>query len=82
MRVHGLEGVRRGRKSFSTHSYPAVARPSDPVNADFHPRAPRQPRVADITYVRTWTGFAYLAFITDAVSRRIVDWRLVSTLKP
>ena len=54
---------------------------SDLVSRQFHPGAPRRLWVADVTYVRTWAGFAYVAFVTDAYSRRIVGWNVASTLK-
>lgn len=81
MRAHGLRGVRRSKKVFTTRPDPAGSRPLDLVQRDFKPAAPRRLWVADITYVRTWQGFAYVAFVTDAYSRRIVGWNVARTLK-
>ena len=77
----GLTGVRRGRKTFTTRSDAAATRPADLVQRHFHPDAPRRLWVADITYVATWSGFAYVAFVIDAYSRRIVGWNVAATLK-
>ncbi|HWB38078.1 MAG TPA: IS3 family transposase [Rugosimonospora sp.] len=81
MRTAGLAGVRRGRKTFTTRPDTALSRPADLVQRHFHPAAPRRLWVADITYVATWSGFAYVAFITDTYSRRIVGWNVAATLK-
>ncbi|WP_310734873.1 IS3 family transposase [Microbacterium halimionae] len=81
MRQVGVRGVIRSKRVFTTKSDPAGARPMDLVNRRFHPEAPRRLWVADVTYVRTWAGFAYVAFVTDAYSRRIVGWNVASTLK-
>lgn len=56
-------------------------RPKDLVNRDFTAPAPRRLWVADVTYVATWSGFAYVAFVTDVYSRRIVGWNVAFTLK-
>lgn len=81
MRARGLRGVRRGRKVFTTRPGPAAARPADLVQRQFTADAPRRLWVADITYVRTWQGFAYVAFVTDVHSRRIAGWNVASTLR-
>lgn len=81
MRQQGLRGVKRSKKVFTTKPDPAGSRPLDLVQRDFKPAAPRRLWVADITYVRTWQGFAYVAFVTDAYSRRIVGWNVAQTLK-
>jgi len=81
MRQHGLAGVRRSKKVFTTRPDPAGARPTDLVQRRFIADRPRRLWVADITYVRTWSGFAYVAFVTDVYSRRIVGWNVASTLK-
>ena len=81
MRSLGLAGARRGRKTFTTKTDAVLSRPADLVQRRFHPDAPRRLWVADITYVATWSGFAYVAFITDAYSRRIVGWNVAATLK-
>lgn len=81
MRLAGVEGVRRSKRTFTTTSDPAAVKPGDLVNRRFTAMAPRRLWVADITYVATWSGFAYVAFVTDVFSRRIVGWRVASTLK-
>jgi transposase InsO family protein len=81
MRARRLRGVRRGKRVFTTRPDPAAARPADLVQRQFTADAPRRLWVADITYVRTWQGFAYVAFVTDAYSRRIVGWNVASTLR-
>jgi putative transposase len=81
MRTQGLRGVRRSKKVLATRPGPAAARPADLVRRQFTATAPRRLRVADITCVRTWQGFAYVAFITDAYSRRIAGWNVAATLK-
>ena len=81
MRQQGLEGVRRSKKVFTTKSDPAGVRPADLVERRFVADAPCPLWVADITYVRTWAGFAYVAFVTDVYSRKIVGWNVASTLR-
>ena len=81
MRSLGLRGVRRSKRAFATRPDPAAARPADLVRRQFTATAPRRLWVADITYVRTWQGFAYVAFITDVYSRRIVGWNVAATLR-
>lgn len=81
MKLAGVEGVRRSKRTFTTKSDPAAVKPDDLVNRRFTAMAPRRLWVADITYVATWSGFAYVAFVTDVFSRRIVGWRVASTLK-
>jgi putative transposase len=81
MRRAGLRGVRRGKRVFTTRPDPAAARPADLVHRQFTADAPRRLWVADITYVRTWQGFAYVAFVTDAYSRRIAGWNVAATLR-
>lgn len=81
MRSLGLRGVRRSKRVFTTRPDPAAARPADLVRRQFTAAAPRRLWVADITYVRTWQGFAYVAFITDVYSRRITGWNVAATLR-
>ena len=76
MREMGLRGVRRGKKVYTTIADDSAARPADLVNRDFTADRPNQLWVADFTYVSTWTGFVYVAFIIDVYSRMIVGWRL------
>jgi transposase InsO family protein len=81
MRNLGLAGVKRSKKVFTTKSDPARAKPLDLVNRRFTATAPRRLWVVDITYVRTWQGFAYVAFVTDVFARKIVGFNVASTLK-
>ena len=82
MRKMGLCGVRRGRAFKSTtQTDGALARPDDLVERRFKATRPNQLWVADITYVATWSGFAYVAFVTDVFSRRIVGWRVMKSLR-
>ena len=77
MRQMGLRGVVRGRRGKrTTIADPAATRPADRVQRNFTAAGPNQLWVADLTYVTTRRGFAYVAFITDAFSRRIVGWRV------
>jgi transposase InsO family protein len=77
----GLKGVRRGAFKITTTSDGNALRPADLVERDFRATHPNQLWVADITYVATWNGFAYVAFVTDAFSRRIVGWRVSGSLR-
>jgi putative transposase len=76
----GLRGVRRGKPVFTTITDPAAARPADLVNRQFAAAAPNRLWVADITYVRTWQGFCYTAFVTDACTKKIVGWAVSTTM--
>lgn len=81
MRDLGLRGVVRGRRAKTTVPAPAAQRPGDRVQRDFQPARPNALWVSDITYVATWRGFAYVAFVIDAFARRIVGWRAASSLR-
>ncbi len=77
MREMGLEGAVRGRKYKKTTIVDeASERPADLVQRDFTADRPNRLSVADLTYVATWIGFVYVAFITDVFSRKIVGWRV------
>jgi transposase InsO family protein len=76
MKRIGLRGVVRGRRCKTTISNPKAAHPSDLVRRQFTATRPNQLWVADFTYVATWNGFVYVAFVTDVFSRRIVGWRV------
>jgi putative transposase len=81
MREMGLRGVGRGRAwKITTQSDPATARPTDLVDRQFAATRPNQLWVADFTYVATWRGFVYVAFVIDVFARRIVGWRVSSSL--
>src|SRR5439155_6131702 len=81
MRQAGLQGVRRGKKHRTTRRDEKAARPPDLVERDFTAEAPNRLWLADITYVRTWTGFCYVAFVEDAFSRMIVGWSIATHLR-
>ena len=82
MRQEGLEGVRRGTKRRTTiPDEAAVERARDLLQRDFTAARPNEKWVADITYLRTWNGFVYLAFILDCYSRMIVGWQLATHLR-
>jgi len=81
MRTMGLQGVVRGRKRRTTIRDDAAEKPADLVDRNFRAEGPNRLWVADITYVPTWSGFAYVAFVTDVFSRRIVGWRVSSSLR-
>lgn len=72
----GLEGAVRGKVVRTTMSDKAAACPFDLVNRQFHAPAPNMLWVSDFTYVSTWAGFVYVAFVIDVFARRIVGWRV------
>ena len=80
MRAAGLQGVRRGRRPLTTRPTGQPDHRPDLVERRFVADRPRQLWVADITYVRTITGFCYVAFITDVYSRKIVGWAVSTSL--
>jgi putative transposase len=79
MRTMGLQGVVRGRKVRTTIPAPAPACPLDRVNRQVKAPRPNTLWVSDFTYVATWAGFVYVAFVVDAYARRIVGWRVSRT---
>ena len=82
MRAMGIEGVsRRRRRVFTTISDPDAVRAPDLVNRNFTAERPNALWVTDLTYVPTRTGMAYVCFIVDAFSRRIVGWRVASHMR-
>jgi len=81
MREAGLQGARRGRTKFTTRQDAKAARPPDLVDRDFRAEAPDRLWVADLTYVRTWAGFCYVAFVEDVFSRMIVGWSIATHLR-
>lgn len=80
MAAHGWTGALRGTKPRTTIGDEAAARPADLVDRDFTAVAPNRLWVADFTYVATWTGVVYVAFIIDAYSRMIVGWRAATRM--
>ena len=81
MKTAGIEGVTRRRKVRTTRSDPAADRHPDLVDRQFTADAPNRLWTVDLTYVATWAGVAYVCFITDAFSRRIVGWRAAAHMR-
>ena len=82
MRTQGLEGLRRGKKKRTTiPDQAALERARDLLQRDFTATRPNEKWVADVTYLRTWHGFCYLAFILDCFSRMIVGWQLATHMR-
>jgi putative transposase len=77
----GLQGAVRGKAKRTTTPDPQAERPADLVNRQFVATRPNQLWVADLTYIRTWSGFCYAAFIIDCCSRLIVGWQLAAHLR-
>src|SRR5690606_30453663 len=81
MRAQGLRGVVRGRRVRTTIPDPVAERPRDLVQRVFQASRPIQLWVSDFTYVATWRGFVYVAFVIDVFARRIVGWRASVSLR-
>ena len=81
MRELGLRGAVRGRRTKTTIPATAEVCPLDRVNRNFEVPRPNALWVSDLTYVATWQGFVYVAFVIDAYARRIVGWRVSSSLR-
>ena len=79
MKDIGIEGVIRGKRPRTTIPDKALPCPLDRVNRQFHASAPNVLWVSDFTYVATWQGFVYVAFVIDVFARRIVGWRASRT---
>jgi transposase InsO family protein len=78
----GLQGVVRGGKKYRTTIPDSAAdRPADLVNRQFTAARPNQLWVADFTYVATWSGLVFVAFVIDVFARRIVGWRVSRSMK-
>jgi putative transposase len=80
MKRQGLQGVRRGKIVRTTITDAAVPCPLDRVNRQFKADRPNQLWVSDFTYVSTWQGWLYVAFVIDVFARRIVGWRVSSSM--
>lgn len=80
MKQLGLRGVRRGKRVRTTISEVSAPRPLDRVNRQFKADRPNQLWVSDFTYVSTWQGWLYVAFVIDVFARRIVGWRVSSSM--
>jgi len=81
MRSMGLSGVVRGRKCRTTIAEDSAERPLDRVNRQFQATRPNELWVADFTYVATWAGFVYVAFVIDVFARRIIGWRVARSMR-
>ncbi len=82
MKAEGLEGVHRGKKKrTTTPGERAAERARDLVKRDFTAKRPNEKWVSDITYVRTWQGFSYVAFVLDCFSRVICGWQIATHLR-
>ena len=81
MRGMGLQGAVRGKKAKTIVSDDSTARPADLVNRNLTASRPNELWVADLTYVATWRGFVYVAFIIDVFARMVVGWRVSSSLR-
>jgi transposase InsO family protein len=79
MKAMGLEGVVRGKQRKTTISDKAAPCPLDKVNRQFAADRPNRLWVSDFTYIATWSGFVYVAFVIDVYARRIVGWRASRT---
>jgi transposase InsO family protein len=80
MKQQGLRGVRRGKRVRTTIPDVSAPRPLDRVNRQFKADRPNQLWVSDFTYVSTWQGWLYVAFVIDVFARRIVGWRVSSSM--
>jgi putative transposase len=81
MRRLGLQGVRRGKGVRTTVPDAKAVCPLDRVNRQFKAQRPNQLWVSDFTYVSTWQGWLYVAFVVDVFARRIVGWRVSSSMQ-
>ena len=81
MAAEGLRGVVRGQRHRTTIADTTVEHAQDLVQRQFHAERPNQLWVADFTYVPTWRGVVYVAFVIDVFSRRIVGWHAQSTMR-
>ena len=80
MKRQGLQGVRRGKFVRTMIADAAAPCPLDRVNRQFKADRPNQLWVSDFTYVSTWQGWLYVAFVIDVFARRIVGWRVSSSM--
>lgn len=81
MRSLGLQGVVRGKRIRTTIADDAAQLPADLVKRQFKAERPNQLWVADFTYVATWSGFIYVAFVIDVFARRIIGWRAARSMR-
>jgi putative transposase len=81
MRAAGISGLQRRKRGRTTVSVPGVRVADDLVQRQFSPGAPNVLWIADVTYLRTWEGWLYLAAVQDAYSRRIVGWAMADHMR-
>ncbi|MCG3577666.1 DDE-type integrase/transposase/recombinase, partial [Ralstonia solanacearum] len=81
MKRQGLQGVRRGKVVRTTTPDTSAPCPLDRVQRMFKAERPNQLWVSDFTYVSTWQGWLYVAFVIDVFARRIVGWRMSRTMR-
>ena len=81
MRQRGLQGAVRGRRCRTTIAEDRAQLPGDLVQREFRAQRPNQLWVADFTYVATWSGFVYTAFVIDVFARRIIGWRVAKSMR-
>jgi putative transposase len=81
MRQTGISGLQRRKRGRTTISVPGVRVADDLVERQFRPQAPNLLWIADVTYLRTWEGWLYLAAVQDAYSRRIVGWSMADHMR-
>jgi putative transposase len=81
MRSLGLQGAVRGRKCRTTIAKVGAERPLDLVKRQFQASRPNQLWVTDFTFVATWAGFVYVAFVIDVFARRIIGWRMARSMR-
>jgi putative transposase len=81
MKDLGLQGIRRGKTWKTTTPDPTADRPADLVKRQFNPARPNALWVADFSYVATWAGVVYVAFVIDAYARRILGWRAATSMR-
>ena len=80
MKVMGIQGIVRGQKPITTNPDTSQPCPDDKVNRDFTADMPNQLWVSDFTYVSSWQGMVYVAFVIDVFARRIVGWRVSTSM--
>jgi putative transposase len=81
MKRMGLQGAIRGKRVKTTISHPATPYPADKVERNFRADRPNALWLSDFTYVSTWAGFVYVAFVIDAFAHRIVGWKVSSSMQ-
>jgi len=80
MKAMEIQGVVRGGKVITTNPDTAQPCPDDKVNREFHAQTPNRLWVSDFTYVSSWQGMVYVAFVIDVFARKIVGWRVSTAM--